>query len=186
MEKVLTHACCAVCSAYCVEKLKCLGFSPVLYFYNPNIYPQKEYQRRLSEFKLFCTNNDYEYIVEEDDPKVFYDVAKGLEKEPERGKRCDKCFELRIEKTIKRALALNLKLITTTLTISPHKSYQNISQIAHNLCSKYGNIKYLDIDFKKEDGFLKTMRIAKSQNLYRQNYCGCQFSIPSDSMKPFS
>lgn len=176
-KKVLVHACCAVCSGYSMRKLFEEGFSPVLFFYNPNIHPKTEYKRRLEEFEGFCKRNGYEYAIENAGPEAFYSQIKGLELEKERGARCKKCFALRLEKTAKKAAELGFELFTTTLSISPHKNYSDIKAEAEKIAQKHTNVSFLDIDFKKQDGFLKTNQIAKTQNLYRQNYCGCEFSI---------
>ena len=115
-------------------------------------------------------------IVEDYETKYFDIISFGLEDEPEGGERCNKCFELRLLKTFEKASELQIKNVTTSIVISPHKNFKRISDIGKNISQKYG-INYLDIDFKKKDGFLKSNNIAKKLNLYRQNYCGCKYSI---------
>lgn len=174
--EVLLHACCAVCSAYPIEKLKELGYNPVLYFFNPNIFPSEEFTRRLEELKRYAQKKNIELIIENQNAEDWYNAVAGLENEPERGKRCTRCFEYRLLFTALKALKLDYKYFTTTLTVSPHKNSKVIFEIAKELAKKY-ELTFLDIDFKKEDGFLKTMKIAKEENFYRQQYCGCEFSM---------
>ncbi len=176
MENVLVHACCAVCSAYPIEKLRELGYNPILYFFNPNIYPPDEYNRRLEELKKYAQKKDVELIIDQQEPENWYYAIAGLENEPEKGKRCLRCFEYRLLYTVLKAFQLEYNYFTTTLTVSPHKDSKAIFKIANELAQKY-ELKFLDIDFKKQNGFLKTMQIAKEENFYRQNYCGCEFSI---------
>ncbi len=174
--KVLLHACCAVCSAYPIEKLKELEYEPVLYFFNPNIYPPEELKRRYEELKKYADKKNIELILEKHDIESWYNAIAGLENEPERGRRCHRCFEYRLLYTALKAFQLEYKYFTTTLTVSPHKQSKVIFDIAKQLADKY-ELTFLDIDFKKENGFLKTMQIAKTENFYRQNYCGCEFSM---------
>lgn len=156
--------------------LKDMGYSLVAYFYNPNIYPQEEYQRRLEAERTLCRHFGIELIEGDYIPDDFYECAKGLENEPEKGKRCDKCFELRLRKTAETAQKAGISKFTTSLVISPHKNFQKLSEIGEKIAAEYG-LKYLAIDFKKKDGFLKTNNISKELQLYRQNYCGCEFSL---------
>ncbi len=175
-KKILLHACCAICSGYPIRYLRDNGYEPVVYFYNPNIYPQDEYQRRLEAQRQLCKHYDVELVEGEYEPDDFFNAAAGLEDEPERGLRCDKCFELRLKNTLKKAKELGIDTITTSIVISPHKNYSKITEIGTKLCGAE-NINYLGIDFKKKDGFLKTNMISRELGLYRQNYCGCKFSI---------
>lgn len=176
MEKVLLHACCATCAGYSIEKLKELGYEPIIYFYNPNIFPPEEFTKRLDELMKYCKKKKIKLFVEKQDASLWYNFISGLEDEPERGLRCDRCFELRLTNTAVFALKKDIKLFTTTLTISPHKNSKKIFEIGKEAAEKF-NLKFLDIDFKKQNGFLKTMEIAKKENFYRQNYCGCEYSI---------
>lgn len=153
-----------------------MGYQVIAYFYNPNIFPDEEYQRRLEAEKTLCLNLGCELFKEVYNPDEFYTAAKGLEMEPEKGKRCDKCFELRLRKTAEFAQKTGINKFTTSIVISPHKSFQKLSEIGENIAKEYG-IEYVAIDFKKKDGFLKTNKISKELKLYRQNYCGCKFSL---------
>lgn len=174
--KILLHACCAICSGHPIEFLKEMGYEPVVYFCNPNIYPQEEFFKRLEAQKLLCETLDCELIVEDYSPQVFIDAAAGFEKEPEKGKRCTKCFEIRLEQTAKKAKELGLESFTTSIVISPHKNFELISALGKKISEEY-NINYQAINFKKHDGLLKTNQIANKLNLYRQKYCGCRYSI---------
>lgn len=179
-KKILLHACCAICSAYPVNYLRDLGYKPIVYFYNPNIYPFEEYQKRLEAERKLCSHFNIEFIEGEYNADEFYCAAKGFEDEPEKGKRCDKCFELRLKNTAMKAKELGIEEFTTSIVISPHKDFSKLTRIGENIAAKE-NLKYTAIDFKKKDGFLKTNRISKELGLYRQNYCGCQFSYRSET-----
>ena len=174
--KVLLHACCATCSAYPIERLRELGYEPVIYFFNPNIFPPEEFDKRLNELIKYCKKKSVELIIDKQDASNWYNAVAGLENEPERGKRCKRCFEYRLLFTCLKALQLKIDAFTTTLTVSPHKQSNVIFEVANELANKY-ELNFLEIDFKKENGFLKTMQIAKTEGFYRQNYCGCEFSI---------
>jgi len=173
--KILLHACCAICSGYPITLLQNMGYSVVVYFYNPNIYPLEEYQRRLEAQKTLCAHLGVELIVGEYNPDEYYTFVQGLENEPEKGARCDKCFELRLDKTAHTAKKLCIDTFTTSIVISPHKNFDKLTEIGQFIAQKH-NLKYLSINFRKQDGFLKTNKIAKELNLYRQNYCGCKFA----------
>lgn len=173
---LLLHACCGICSAYPVSFLKDAGYNVIVYFYNPNIFPDTEYQKRLEAEKTLCSHLGVDLIEEEYNQEEFFDYVKGFENEPEKGLRCDRCFELRLSKTAEKAKELGIKNFTTTIVISPHKNFQKLSAIGEEIAAKTG-LTFLSIDFKKKDGFLKTNKIANSLSLYRQNYCGCKFSL---------
>jgi predicted adenine nucleotide alpha hydrolase (AANH) superfamily ATPase len=146
-----------------------------VYFYNPNIYPEEEYQKRLEAEKTLCAHFGCKLIIGDYEPEVYYEYVKGFENEPEKGKRCDRCFELRFENTAKLAQKLGIKTFTTSMVISPHKNYEKLTQIGEQIAGKY-ELEYLSTNFRKNDGFLKTNEISKSLNLYRQKYCGCKFA----------
>lgn len=175
MTQIVLHACCAVCAGYPLKLLAELGYEPTVYFFNPNIHPKEEYDRRLSELIRYCEKNEFKLIIGNSESKYWFDYVKGLENEPERGKRCIKCFEFRLTETAKLAAHLNIDNFTTTLFVSPHKNRQDIINVGKNVASKFG-LEFFDIDFRKKDGFLKTMKIAKEENFYRQTYCGCIYA----------
>lgn len=174
-KKILLHACCAICSGYPISLLKDMGYSVVVYFYNPNIFPEDEYDRRLEAQKTLCSHLGCELIVGDYEPEVYYEYVKGFENEPEKGLRCDKCFTLRLEMAAKLAKKMGINEFTTSMVISPHKNYEKLTSIGQEIAKKY-ELKYCSINFRKQDGFLKTNQISKSLNLYRQNYCGCKFA----------
>ncbi len=176
-KKVLVHCCCAVCFGYPSQYLKMLGYIPTAYFFNPNIYPLDENIRRYEELKKYCDKYDFELIYEESSEDVFYNAVKGLENEPEKGLRCNKCFELRLNQTAKTAAERGFSQFTTTLSVSPHKVSKNIFEAGHKAAKTQKGLKFLDFDFKKNNGFNVTQKIAAYNNMYKQNYCGCKFSI---------
>jgi len=171
---ILIHACCATCSAYVIEKLS-REYHPVLYYFNPNIHPTEEYRRRRDELQKYAASLNIPFYEEVYAPDIWFKSVEGLENEPEKGKRCEKCFALRLQKTAAFSRALGCNLFTTTLTISPHKNSNMILQIGKTAAQE-NNLFFLDEDFKKQDGFKKTMEMAKALNFYRQNYCGCLYS----------
>ncbi len=177
--KLLLHSCCAPCSSYVLEYLS-QYFSITVLFYNPNIHPEEEYNKRLDEQKRlieqFPVENKVSFIKSQYEPGFFFQEVKGLEQEEEGGKRCFKCYELRLEKTAQKTVELKFPYFTTTLSISPHKSAGKINRIGSEIAKKY-QLNYLFSDFKKRDGFKRSIILSNQYNLYRQNYCGCIFSI---------
>ncbi len=176
--KILLHTCCAVCFAHPNNILKESGFDVLCYFYNPNIYPQEEYDRRFLELKNYCDKNSFELIEEKYEPEEFYKIAQGLENSLEKGERCAKCYELRLDKTARKAAELGIYKFTTTLSVSPHKPSRNIFAAGNKTGEKYG-IEFVPVDFKKKNGFKITQQIAQKEGFYKQNYCGCRYSISS-------
>lgn len=173
--KILIHACCGICSAYPIQFLKEAGYTPVVYFCNPNLDSEDEFKRRLEAQRTVCQYHNVDLLVEEYNPQEFSDYVKGFETEPEKGKRCDKCIELRLKKTGEKAKELGINLFTTSLPISPHKDFEKISVTGQTIAEQSG-LNYAALNFKKKDGFLKTNKLSKELNIYRQNYCGCVFS----------
>lgn len=175
---LLLHSCCAPCSSYVLEYLSKYFKITVLY-YNPNISPKEEYLHRLNEEKRLISEMSFENPVSilecTYDAEKFSACAKGLEKEPEGGKRCERCFDLRLSYTAKTAKEKKFDYFATTLTISPLKNAPLINEIGESLGEKY-NVKYLCSDFKKKEGYKRSIVLSKEYNLYRQNYCGCVFS----------
>ena len=176
--KLLLHACCAPCSSYCLEYLSQYFEITVLYF-NPNISIKEEYKYRLNEEKRLISlmefKNPVSLIDGKYEPKDFFNAIKGLENEPEGGKRCEKCFALRLEETAKKAKELDFDYFTTTLTISPLKNAQVLNEIGAYYGEKYG-VSWLYSDFKKREGYKRSITLSQHYNLYRQNYCGCIYS----------
>lgn len=174
-EKVLLHSCCAICSGYPIQYLTELGYYVEVYFCNNNFDTQNEFEKRLDAQKTLCQHLKTKLIIEPYRPEIYYNYVKGLENEPERGKRCLKCFELRLKQTAQKAQELGFENITTSMIISPHKNFKSLCKVGKEVAEEY-NLKFLEIDFKKNDGFLKTNKLSKELNLYRQNYCGCKFA----------
>lgn len=176
--KLLLHSCCAPCSSRCIEYLTNYFDITVLY-YNPNISPEEEYNKRKEEqirfLKEFKSKNKIDFLDIEYNYDDFLNIAKGLEDVPEGGARCFKCYNLRLEKTANVAASKKYDYFGTTLTVSPYKNSQVLNKIGEELEQKY-NIKYLYSDFKKNDGYKRSIELSKQYNLYRQNYCGCVYS----------
>ena len=154
-------------------------FNITVFYYNPNISEYDEYKKRVSEQIRLIENMHFKYpvkFIEGDyDNDLYEETIKGLENEPERGARCSKCFYLRLSKTAELALKNNFDYFCTTLTVSPYKNSKVINEIGEKLQNKY-KVKYLFSDFKKQDGYKKSIELSKKYNLYRQNYCGCKYS----------
>jgi epoxyqueuosine reductase len=177
-KKMLLHSCCGPCSTACIDRLKD-DYDLTVFYYNPNIFPQEEYLHRLNEQIRYVKEAGLKICVIDgkyDDNQAFYQAFSGLENEKEGGARCSVCFALRLDKTAKFAKENGYDIFATTLSVSPHKNAQLINEIGQNLSKKY-EIEYLVSDFKKKDGYLISIRKSKEYNLYRQNYCGCKYSI---------
>ena len=174
---VLLHACCAPCASYCLEYLSS-AFDVTLFYYNPNITDKAEYDLRLQELVRLAKEFGVKVLDGEYDGKIFFEYSKGLEQEPERGKRCEKCFTLRLAETKEKA-GRNYDYFATSLTLSPLKNAELINAIGASLQDPNG-AKYLPTDFKKKGGYLRSIELSKKFNLYRQNYCGCVFSKRKD------
>ncbi len=175
---LLLHACCAPCSSYCIEYLT-EYFDITVFFYNPNIYPSEEYYKRAEEIKRFTESiplkNKLRLVEGKYDPDRFYEAVKGYEDVPEGGERCLKCFRLRLEEAAAAAKKYNCQMFTTTLTISPLKNAQAINRIGYEIGKREG-VEYLFSDFKKKNGYKRSIELSAEYKLYRQNYCGCVFS----------
>ena len=174
---ILLHSCCAPCSSHVISVLKDY-FDITIFYYNPNISPIQEYEKRKQEQISFIKQLDCGIkIMDCDyDNDVYEECIKGLENEKEGGARCLKCFRLRLEKTAKLASVNNFDYFCTTLTVSPYKNSQVINNIGKELMNIY-NVKWLYSDFKKEEGYKHSIALSKQYNLYRQDYCGCIYSI---------
>jgi len=175
MTKLLLHSCCAPCLTHPFAELA-KDFEVAIFFYNPNIHPREEYEMRLAEAKKYC-DKKCKILEGEYDSARWFELARGLENEPERGKRCRICYEMRLAKTAEVAVKEGFQAFATTLSISPHKNAEWLNEIGEQLAEKFG-VKYLAADWKKRDGFKKSLAISRKFNLKRQNYCGCTYSIP--------
>jgi epoxyqueuosine reductase len=174
-KKLLLHVCCAPCSTHVIEELK-TDYEVSLFFYNPNVHPKEEYEKRLIESKRYAKESGLNFIEGEYDSCNWLDFIKGLEDEPEHGRRCTKCFEMRLDRTAQHALENSFDIFACTLTVSPYKKKEIINGLGKTIGEKY-KIAYLESDFKKKDGYRKSIELSKKHNLYRQGYCGCVFSI---------
>ncbi len=176
--KLLLHSCCAPCSSHCIEYLSNY-FEITILYYNPNIYPESEYKKRKAEQKRLIgeitTKHPVKILDCDFESEKFYAMAKGTENCREGGERCFKCYRLRLEKTAQEAKIHSFDYFTTTLTISPLKNAQKINEIGNELCEEY-RVKFLPSDFKKREGYKRSIELSKAYNLYRQDYCGCVFS----------
>lgn len=191
--KLLLHACCGPCSSYVLEYL-CKYFDITVFYYNPNIYPQEEYQRRLDELKALylkfppALENKIKVIEENYNPEDFYNAVGTREEpelahEPEKGERCRRCYEFRLRKSFEYACKNHFDYFCTTLSISPFKDAEKINVIGKSLMDELTDSdaqiypKWLPSDFKKKNGFKRSLELSQEYNLYRQTYCGCVYSL---------
>ncbi|MCD8087183.1 MAG: epoxyqueuosine reductase QueH [Oscillospiraceae bacterium] len=175
--RLLLQSCCGPCSSYVLEYIT-QYFDVTLLFYNPNIRPEAEYDRRFATLKQLLSAMPMEHpptLREQDwQGPVFEQAVRGMESLPEGGARCTVCFQLRLEETAKQAAEASFDYFGTTLTVSPHKNAPLINQIGEGLGQKYG-VKWLPSDFKKRNGYLRSIQLSKEYGLYRQEYCGCGY-----------
>ena len=167
---ILLHACCAPCATVAIELMRD-DYDITIYFYNPNITEAVEYEARLTAIKELVSLYSIKLIAEEYDTKKFDLISTGLESEPEKGKRCYECYKMRLEKTAIMREEENIFFFATTLTTSPYKNNEWINEIGENLSNKY-----INTNFKKNNGYQKSIELSKKYKLYRQNYCGCRYS----------
>ena len=176
--RLLLHSCCAPCSSYVLEYLS-QYFEVTVFYYNPNIYPESEYTKRVLEQQKLISEMRFKYpvtfIAGNYDSEKFYNMARGLENVKEGGERCFKCYELRLREAAKIAKNGEYDFFTTTLSISPLKNAQKLNEIGMLLAEEYG-IEYLLSDFKKKNGYKRSVELSEQYGLYRQDYCGCVFS----------
>lgn len=182
---LLLHSCCGPCSSAVLERLVA-DYSVTVLYYNPCIYPESEYiKRKLTQLSLIAkfnaaTNSSVAFLDSDYDAEKFFEKVKGLEEEKEGGARCSVCFAQRLEKTAEIAKENGFDYFTTSLSVSPHKNAELINTIGASLEDKY-KVKYLQSNFKKQNGYLRSIQLSKEYDLYRQNYCGCKFSIRSEN-----
>ncbi|MCE5329124.1 epoxyqueuosine reductase QueH [bacterium] len=173
--KILLHTCCATCLGYPYVLLS-EYYDITIFYYNPNIYPESEYLKRLEDIRKYTKEFSIHLLTGEYDYNSWENYVKGFEKEPEGGKRCERCFEFRLRETASMAKSHNFDYFASTMSISPHKNFNVINEIGKNL-EKYYAVSYFESNFKKKDGFKKTIEISREHAFYRQNYCGCKYSI---------
>jgi len=176
---LLLHSCCAPCSSYVLEYLA-EYFSITVFYYNPNIYPAGEYSQRVYEqqsfIQKFPVRHEVRFLEGQYDTERFYDMARGMEDEPEGGERCFACYRLRLGETARTAARLGFGYFTTTLSISPLKNAAKLNEIGGQLADEYG-VAYLYSDFKKKNGYLRSTQLSAQYGMYRQDYCGCIYSL---------
>lgn len=176
---LLLHSCCAPCSSYVLEYLS-NHFEITVFYYNPNIFPENEYTKRILEQQTLISDIKGKYPVSflagNYDRERFFQIAEGLEHLREGGERCFKCYELRLEESAKIAKDAGFDYFTTTLSISPLKNADKLNEIGTRLADKYG-VQYLQSDFKKKNGYKRSIELSSEYGLYRQDYCGCEYSF---------
>lgn len=177
---LLLHSCCAPCSSAVLERLQ-NEFSVTVFYFNPNIFPKTEYQRRLAEQKRFLKQQNIPIIQGKFDPKQYHAAIMGHEALPEKSLRCFQCYKLRLEQTALTAQKLGFDFFTTTLSISPHKNADWINQIGQSLSTS--TCQFLPANFKKQNGYLRSLELSKVYGFYRQNYCGCEMSLRASAKK---
>ena len=176
---LLLHSCCAPCSTSVLARL-CELFTVTVFYSNSNVYPREEFEKRLFEQKRFCKIKNIPVIEDEYLHGDFTALAASLEKESEGGERCKRCIAYRMEKTAEFAKAHGFEYFTTTLSVSPHKNALFINETGALLEEKYG-VRFLYADFKKKDGYLNSIKLSKEFEIYRQSYCGCEFSLKKEA-----
>ncbi len=174
-KSILLHSCCGPCSSYVIQYLS-NWFDITVIYYNPNISPDREYFKRKEEqIRLINDLGKCKFLDCDYENEVFERAIRGAEDEPEGGKRCSRCFRIRLEKCAKVAKERGFDFFGSTLTVSPHKNAEVINMIGHSVGEMYG-VKWLYSDFKKDNGYKESIELSKKYNLYRQNYCGCKYS----------
>ncbi len=182
---LLLHSCCGPCSSAVLERIVA-DFSVTVLYYNPCIHPESEYiKRKLTQMELIAkfnaaNNENVSFLDSDYDAEKYFERVKGLESEIEGGARCTVCFTQRLEKTAEIAKNLGFDYFTTTLSVSPHKNAELINSIGEALSSKYG-VQFVPANFKKQNGFKRSIELSKEYGLYRQNYCGCSFSMRGET-----
>jgi predicted adenine nucleotide alpha hydrolase (AANH) superfamily ATPase len=172
---LLLHACCAPCSSAVVERLQ-QSYAVTVFFYNPNIHPLTEYQLRCAELEHWCQQLNLPLIVDEYIPEHWHQLVAGYEHDAERGARCTLCYRMRMQRTAQRAKDDGFEVFTTVLSISPHKDAERINFIGDQLATELG-IDFYAANFKKQGGFQRSLELSKEYGFYRQNYCGCCYSL---------
>jgi len=179
------HSCCAPCSSYVLEYLS-QYFSITIFYYNPNIYPEEEYYKRVREQQMLISKmpmrNPVSFIEGFYEKDKFYEVTKGMEWEKEGGERCFRCYELRLRQAAKSAASKGFDYFATTLSISPLKNAAKLNEIGERLAAEY-QVAYLPSDFKKRNGYKRSIQLSQEYGLYRQNYCGCIFPRPDTEIR---
>ena len=175
--KALLHTCCAPCSGEVMDAIMASGMDLTVFFYNPNIHPQKEYEIRKDENKRYADKHNIPFIDADYDLDNWFDRAKGMENEPERGKRCTMCFDMRFERTALYASENNFPVITSSLGISRWKNMQQVNDCGLRAAEPYDNVNYWTFNWRKQGGSQRMVELSKNQEFYKQEYCGCSYSL---------
>jgi len=183
-EKILLHACCAPCSGVIIERLQSQGLKVCVLFYNPNIHPAEEYDRRKTEQQLLAARMKAEFVELRYDPGIWHAGIRGLEQEPERGRRCERCFALRLDRAAQYAAGNHFRIFTSTLGISRFKDLDQVNRCGLEAATRYPGLTYWTFNWRKQGGSQRMAQLAKEQNLYRQQYCGCVYSMRQPATNP--
>lgn len=178
---MLLHACCAPCSSSVIEQLR-ESYDLTMFYYNPNIHPVAEYEIRRDEMVRWCQQCQLPLLVSDYEPQAWQQQIRGYEQEPERGERCTLCYQMRLEATAKQAKKDGFELFTTVLSISPHKDAERINRLGGEIAEQFG-VAFFAANFKKKGGFQRSLEISKEQGFYRQNYCGCRYSLAESEQR---
>jgi len=176
-KKLLLHSCCAPCAGEIMEAVAASGIDTTVYFYNPNIHPEEEYLIRKEENIKFCEKLGFNFIDADYDTDNWFERVKGLEQEPERGKRCTQCFDMRFEKSALYAVENDFPVFATTLGISRWKDMNQINSSGTRAANRYEELIYWDFNWRKQGGSSRMIEISKRENFYQQEYCGCVYSL---------
>ena len=174
---LLLHSCCAPCAGEIMEAVAAANIKTTVYFYNPNIHPLEEYEIRKEENKRFCEKLGFDFIDADYDKDNWFQRVKGLENEPERGKRCTVCFDMRFERSALYAHENNVNYFATTLGISRWKDMNQINDSGKRAAERYKDVSYWDFNWRKDGGSSRMIEISKRENFYQQEYCGCVYSL---------
>ncbi len=177
IDKVLLHSCCAPCSGEVMEAMQASGLAITVYFYNPNIHPREEYDLRKNEIIALARKMNVSFIDADYDPDSWFERVKGLEWEPERGARCTKCFDMRLERTALFAHENGFKLFSSCLGISRWKNMEQVNGCGHRAAARYNGLAYWDYNWRKQGGSNRMIEISKREEFYQQEYCGCVYSL---------
>ena len=176
-QKLLLHSCCAPCAGEIMEAVAISNIETTVFFYNPNIHPQEEYEIRKDENKRFCEKLGFNFIDADYDKDNWFERIKGLENEPERGARCTQCFDMRFERSALYAKENGFKVYATALGISRWKDMDQINGSGEKAANRYDEIKYWDFNWRKKGGAARMIEISKREQFYQQEYCGCVYSL---------
>lgn len=175
--KVLLHVCCAPCSCAILEGMKASGLDVTVFFYNPNIHPREEYEKRKAEIVAFASKLGVPLVDADYDTENWFARVKGLENEPERGKRCSVCFDMRLDQAARYAKANGFPFIATSLSISRHKNQEQVHEAGHAAAARFDGVRFWDYNWRAKGGADRGAALAKQEGFYRQNYCGCAYSL---------